>query len=306
MSLDFCAIDFETANWFRGSPCAVGMVRVIGGRVVSTYQRLMKPPEGIDEFDEFNIMLHGITPEMVANEPRFKDILPEIVAFADGLPFVAHYAAFDMGVIRDACDASGIARPEASYACTLVLSRLTWSLLSYSLPWVAEAAGFGLDQHHEPEADALAAASILLAIAREHQAASLDDLFSKTHVRIGWMSAEDWNGCHHESLRQMGVPSANANADPCHPFYGREIVFTGALSSMTRERAWEIVAEVGGQPAALVTKRTNVLVTGYQDGGKLRPGEVLSAKARKAAALGAAGQVIEVMDEADFVQRLAL
>ena len=67
------------------------------------------------------------------------------------------------------------------------------------------------------------------------------------------------------------------------------------------------MAKVGGQPAALVTKRTNVLVTRcFQAAGKLRQGEVLSAKARRAAALRAAGQAIEVMDEADFVQRLAL
>ena len=32
--LDFTAIDFETANGFRGSPCAVGAVRVRDGVMV--------------------------------------------------------------------------------------------------------------------------------------------------------------------------------------------------------------------------------------------------------------------------------
>ena len=123
MSLSFCAIDFETANTFRGSPCAVGLVKVVDGQVVDTRRWLMRPPEGYDEFDAFNIMLHGITPEMVRGEPRFAERLPEILAFADGLPFVAHNAAFDMGVIRDACDASDSPGPTASYACTLVFSR---------------------------------------------------------------------------------------------------------------------------------------------------------------------------------------
>jgi DNA polymerase III epsilon subunit-like protein len=281
------------------------MARVINGELVESRHRLMRPPQGWDEFDEFNVMLHGITPAMVAHEPRFHKVLPEIVAFADGLPFVAHNAAFDMGVIRDACDASFIEWPQATYACTLVLSRVTWSLLSYSLPWVAEAAGVTFGQHHEPEADAIAAASIMVAIAREHGAASLADLLSATAVRLGSMSADAWRGCHRE-WSMSAAPSAKSNADPSHPFFGREIVFTGALSSMTRERAWEVVAEVGGQPAALVTKRTNILVTGYQDPRKLRPGEGLSAKARKADALRVAGQAIEVMEEADFVQHLAL
>lgn len=77
MSLSYCAIDFETAHWFRGSPCAVGLVKVVDGAVVDTRRCLMRPPKGCDEFDEFNISLHGITPEMVQHEPRFAQRLPE-------------------------------------------------------------------------------------------------------------------------------------------------------------------------------------------------------------------------------------
>lgn len=303
MTLDFCAIDFETANSFRGSPCAVGLARVVDGRLADTYRRLMRPPEGYDDFAAFNVKLHGITRDMVAREPRFGDILPEIVAFADGLPFVAHNAAFDMSVIRNACGASEIAWPQASYACTLVLSRLTWKLLSYSLPWVAEAAGVELDNHHDPEADALAAASIMVAIAREHGAASLDELLSATGVPLGSLVPGDWYGCLRNGFTHL-VPVANQNADPNNPFYGREIVFTGELSSMTKPTAFQVVASVGARPCHNVTKRTSILVMGYQDASVLRPGECLSGKARRAEELRAAGQAIEIMCEADFLQNL--
>jgi DNA polymerase-3 subunit epsilon len=307
MSLSFCAIDFETANSYRGSPCAVGLVKVVDGQVVDTRRYLMRPPAGYDDFEPFNIDLHGITPAMVRGEPRFADRLPEIIAFAEGLPLVAHNAAFDMGVIRDACVVSDLAWPAASYACTLVLSRVTWSLLSYSLPWVAEAAGVSFDHHHDPEADARAAASILLAIAQHHGATTLEELATATHAQLGSMSADVWSGCHRTWSGNRGeVPLANPNASPDHPFYGREIVFTGALSSMTRTMAWDRVADVGGRPVPGVTKRTNVLVVGYQDARKLRPGEELSAKARKARDLRERGQQIEVMPEVDFIQLLAL
>ena len=33
--LDFVAIDFETANSYRGSPCSVGLVRVRNGSPVA-------------------------------------------------------------------------------------------------------------------------------------------------------------------------------------------------------------------------------------------------------------------------------
>jgi len=306
MGLSYCAIDFETANALRGSPCAVGLIKVIDGQEVGRRRWVMRPPKSVDYFDEFNIELHGITPAMVAHEPRFADRLPEILAFADGLPLVAHNAAFDLGVIRDACEESGLAWPTATYVCTLVLSRTTWNLLSYSLPWVAEAAGVALDQHHDPEADAAAAAGILATIAEHHGVGSFEELFATTYARLGTMSAEDWSGCHSVWSGKGPVPNANPNADPDHPFYGREIVFTGALSSMTRGVAWERVATAGGQPAPGVTTHTNILVVGYQDSRKLRPGESLSAKARKARDLRATGQEIELMGEVDFLQLLAL
>ncbi len=307
MSLSFCAIDFETANWYRGSPCAVGLVKVVDGEIVGARRYLMRPPKGYDEFDAFNIELHGITPAMVRGEPRFAERLPEILAFADGRPFVAHNAAFDMGVIRDACIASDLPWPEASYACTLVFSRVTWSLLSYSLPWVAEAAGVPFGHHHEPESDARAAASILLAIARHHGATTLQEIAEAAHTQIGTMSAGAWSGCHRAWSGGLDdIPVANPDADPDHPFYGRELVFTGALGSMTRAMAWDRVAEVGGRPAPGVTKHTNVLVMGHQDARKLRPGEELSAKARKARDLREHGQPIEILPEVDFVQLLVL
>ena len=66
--LNFCAIDFETANANRGSACAVGLARVVDGEIVATTHFLMRPPEEVDWFDGFNVELHGITAEMVARE----------------------------------------------------------------------------------------------------------------------------------------------------------------------------------------------------------------------------------------------
>ena len=303
-TLDVCAIDFETANAFRGSPCAVGLARVMNGQIVETKRLLMRPPEGCDEFDPFNIGIHGITPAMVRGEPRFAERLPEMLAFADGLPLVAHNAAFDLGVIRDACDASGLVWPSARYACTLVLAHRTYELLSYSLPWVAEAAGVTCDHHHDPEDDATVAARILVDIAARHGAATLDALLCATGCVLGHIGPESWRGCTHEGNGVL--PTANPDADPAHPFYGREIVFTGALGSMVREQAQQLVAERGGTPANGVTRHTDILVLGYQDARMLRPGEALSTKARKAAELRAKGQPIELMGEIDFVRLLEL
>lgn len=196
MALSFVAIDFETANSFRGSPCAVGLARVRDGAVVATARWLIGPPAAYDHFDGFNMMLHGITPEMVEHEPRFAARLPEILAFVGDLPVVAHNAGFDVGVIRDACDASGLPWPDLRYACSLVLARQTYDLLSYSLPWVAEAAGSPLDHHHDPAADAAACAAIVLDLARRREAASLPDLVTASRCFLGHVGGDSWEGCH--------------------------------------------------------------------------------------------------------------
>ena len=56
----FTAIDFETANGFRGSPCSVGVVRVRAGAMVERASWMMRPPLGFDRFDPRNVRIHGI------------------------------------------------------------------------------------------------------------------------------------------------------------------------------------------------------------------------------------------------------
>jgi DNA polymerase III epsilon subunit-like protein len=54
MTLDFTAIDFETANSYRGSPCSVGLVKVRDGQIVDESFTLIHPPVRFDHFDGFN------------------------------------------------------------------------------------------------------------------------------------------------------------------------------------------------------------------------------------------------------------
>ncbi len=106
MTIDFAAIDFETANEFRGSPCAIGLALVRNGKIVEEHRLLMRPPQssGPDDFASFNVDLHGISWEMVKDEPEFLDIWNSLTPIIGDLPLVAHNAAFDIGVLRDALD----------------------------------------------------------------------------------------------------------------------------------------------------------------------------------------------------------
>lgn len=296
-------VDFETAS-VRGTPCQVAAIRVRDGvedGVYLTY--VFQPP---DHFDGFNISLHGISPEMVAGAPAWPDVCSQLIEFADGAPLVAHYAPYDMGVVRDACDLYGLEWPTVNYTCTVSISRMVWpGLASYSLLLLCSTLGITVDRdrHHDALYDSRLAARVLELAMKKKEAMHLAQLLDRTWIRFGEITPDGWYGSHVRSRSWMDIPEADVDADPASPFYGKVVVFTGELA-MVRRAAWQLVAEAGGQPAATVTKQTNMLVCGYQDMYKLAAGQTKSSKLRKAEHLHAAGQPIEIFTERDFFRLL--
>ncbi|WP_222272389.1 exonuclease domain-containing protein [Modestobacter marinus] len=305
--LDFVAIDVETANARRGSICAIGVAVVRSGVVVSTHSWLTRPPAGLDEFDWFNVDLHGITPEMVADQPTFAERLDQLLRLADGLPLIAHNAAFDIGALREACIAADRAWPTTDYACSLIMARRALDLISYRLPMVSTECGVDLIDHHEAGSDALACAHIVLEIARRRNVDTFAGLCTHLQILAGRLDAATWRGCRSNpdtaSTTGPQVPDAAADADPEHPLYGQVMVFTGALS-IRRQDAWDAVARCGAVVEAGVTKRTTMLVVGDGFTGH-DPANFWTGKAAKATKWRAKGHRIEVLTEADVVDLLA-
>lgn len=323
MGLDFTAIDFETANGFRGSPCAVGLTKVRSGRVVDEASWLMRPPANHDHFEYHNVRIHGIRSEDVAGLPRFGELFPEIGAFIGGDILAAHNAAFDLGVIRSGLEVSGLAGPAYEYVCTVMLSRRCYSLVSNSLPFAAEEAGVPLVNHHDAAEDARACAGILIDIAARNKANSIAELYISLGLDLPRQDAFDpaQDALSKASLSALSAaaggapvrpflsgwpeeganPLPNADAKPSHPLYGQTVVFTGQLA-MARPEAKVRSAELGARPESRVTARTTVLVVG--DGfvaSDLRSGR-LTGKARRVLELHDRGQPIEVISEGEFLQ----
>lgn len=314
MSLDFVSLDFETANESRSSACAIGLVEVTNGVSTRVMSRLFRPPAGFDDFSGWNIAIHGITPQMVADEPRFADLWPEVLDFIGDRPIVAHNASFDLSVLRATLNASDLEWPELSYACTMVMSRALFDLTSHGLSYVAHKAGipWNEEKHHDALYDAQACANITLAMAKIKGQSDLFGLLGCLSLTEGRLLAGGWETCrstHHraDSLDQTRVKMSareihvNIDAKRTHPLFGKHITFTGGLHSMSRTDAWFEVARIGAIPGESVTKQTNVIVVGQKEVSKFKPGETSSEKFRKAEKLRALGQDIEVIDERDFL-----
>jgi DNA polymerase III epsilon subunit-like protein len=305
VTLDFTAIDFETANSYRGSPCSVGLAKVRNGFVIDELTTLIRPPAPYEYFDGFNTLLHGINAQMVRNAPQWPEALARIMNFAGGDVLVCHNAGFDVGVIRYACIAAQMPWPSVDFLCTLVSARRCYTLASYSLPFVAEECAVVLGRHHQAAGDALCAATIAVAMARFKGVKSLIELAEIVNVRVGHMETGTYKGSiYRRPGHGLINPELNPDADPEHPLYGQVIVFTGTLLAMTRQVAWEEVAKVGGLAERGVTKLTNALVIGDINPAVLAPNTLTTGKAAKALKLLDKGYEIELMTEDDFVRAL--
>jgi DNA polymerase III epsilon subunit-like protein len=307
--MDFVALDFETANSHRGSPCEVALVRVRNGKVVDTYDTFLYQ----DSFDGFNMALHGITPDLVEEAPEIESEWPTIRSFIGDDPIVAHYAAFDTGVMRDSLGLGAFESP-ITYFCSVVLSRQLLNLPSYRLPWVADALGVEFEETHRSLADAIAVAEIVLTLLSRSNSSSLLELAESIDVRPGLISSTGWKGSVHKSQYAgrltasqraeilESIPVSELYEDP--DFVGKDVVFTGTLESMTRQEAQLRVMKAGGIPKTSVSKRTNLLVFGQQDSYSLRPGAKYSNKMSKAMELIELGANLEVVDEETFLQMI--
>ncbi len=120
--LEFVAFDTETSGAYPLGADVVefGAVRWKGGKVIDTYQTLLKPREPMSAFI---IGIHGITNEMVADAPIMAEKVHEIADFMKDAYLMAHHAPFDMGFMAIEFEKAGISFPERPVVCTSLLSR---------------------------------------------------------------------------------------------------------------------------------------------------------------------------------------
>jgi DNA polymerase-3 subunit epsilon len=154
----FTAIDFETANRYRNSACAVGLVRVERGRIVRRASYLVRPPFRWFEFTP----IHGISWNRVCRAPAFDALWRQIGVFLRGIDFLAaHNAAFDRSVLRACCEWYSLPAPRIPFRCTVRVARESWGIRPTTLRNVADYLGLRL-RHHEAGSDAEACARIVM------------------------------------------------------------------------------------------------------------------------------------------------
>ena len=303
----FAAIDFETANNFIGSICAVGIAVMDDSYIVDKKYWLIKPHEDYRHFDPFNVMIHGISKDMVADAEEFDAVYTdEILPLLDGAVVLAHNAAFDMSALRHVLDLYGIEYPDIRYICTYKAALRTWDdLENYKLNTISEFLDFRFEHHNALE-DALACANVLRAVIKEKDAADFIGLLSALGMRAGRLFSCGYSPCsigRQNYNKSLGIAATTDRFDEEHEFYRKKIAFTGTLLSMKRKDAMQKVADAGGYISDAVTEDTDFLVMGTQDYGKFSNGRE-SSKTQRAKALISEGRKIQIIDEKEFIKMI--
>lgn len=316
-TFDFIAIDFETANECRDSACQIGITTVKHGQIQEVKSWLINPES---YFNPFNTSIHGITAEMVKDQPTFKELWPTIAPYFGnkevGSIIFAHNATFDIKVLLYMLERYQIPNPSGTFGCSLAVSRRTWiGEPSYSLTSLCQKFKI-LPGSHDAGEDSRACAELILLAAQAKNvdftkemlsAEDINEIEDKFQIYFGDFSDQGYlpSICQRLSkakrvINIVGDTSKN-NLDSI--FYQKNIVFTGTLSSMKRSDAQQIIADIGGANQVGVNKDTDYLIVGQQD-YRVVGEDGMSSKQEKAIKMIEKGASLEILSEDEFLRSI--
>ncbi|MCI1915359.1 MAG: hypothetical protein LKJ05_06535 [Bifidobacteriaceae bacterium] len=163
-SQGFLAFDVETPDAANARICQIGCVeQTVTSQGIETkgYGYLVNPECG---FSPWNVRVHGITEDDVAQEPDFSYLWRTALAepFESHI-LVAHNARFDMNVLDKTLSSYGVEHGPMRFVDTLQVARTCYpELPNHKLDTVSAYLGVSLEHHHDAGDDAWACYGILV------------------------------------------------------------------------------------------------------------------------------------------------
>ncbi len=162
-------------------------------------------------------------------------------------------------------------------------------------------------KHHRAESDSYATAELAIKAFKEIGVESKEDFPEKLKTNIGRLFTGGYKPSETKRIYKpknlekiVGDPEKH-NKESI--FYGKTVVFTGKLSSMIRDEAQQLIADIGGINGKGVTKSTDFLVVGQQD-YRVVGEDGMSSKQEKAIKYIEQGSDIEILSENDFTRNV--
>jgi DNA polymerase-3 subunit epsilon len=272
---DFVVVDVETACSRVSSICQIGIVGFQGGVPVFEFETLIDPR---DEFDDFNVSIHGITDRHVRGRPHFGQLHSEIDKHLAGRVTVAH-SAFDRGALSAACLKHGKPEIGTQWVDSVLVARRAWPELgSHKLNMLTQHLGIP-HSHHDALSDARATGMVVVR--------ALD---------ITGLTLKELSQPSRRSPRSSGPVARPGGA--AGPLSGHCVVMTGDFTAPKATMA-DMISSAGGAVTSTVSRKTTMLILGAQDPTTFA-GKDKSAKHLKALELVAAGQPLQILSEGEL------
>lgn len=186
--LDYIAIDFETANYYKNSACSVGLVRFIDGKETDSCYSLIHPAK-MYFVPEWTRDIHHISYNDVRDKPYFPEIWNSMVMpfinKTPGVPLVAHNGnMFDMPVIKGCCEYFEMDLPSIEYFDSLIIARKTWpNIKSHKLTDLGQHFGINYLAHDALE-DSRVCGQIIKLAADKWGVSSIEELLAACKTGI--------------------------------------------------------------------------------------------------------------------------
>ncbi len=153
-------VDLETSGFQPGQARVISLAALAlddEGRVEQSVVSLLNP--GVDPGPTH---VHGLTAEMLEDQPTFAEIATDVSALLHGRTLVAHNVGFDYAFLAAEAELAGVALPVDTVMCTVELARrLELGLDNLRLETLAAHWGVTQTRPHDAFDDALVLSRIL-------------------------------------------------------------------------------------------------------------------------------------------------
>lgn len=157
----FIALDVETSCSDPASICQIGIACVRPDNRIETFATLVNPKM---RFSTFNVQLHGIGPDHVADAPDFAATFARLSPLLSRHTLIQH-SGFDRRAIHAACAITALDAADWQWGDSVRIARRAWPEFigngGHGLGHLKKRLGLSFE-HHDAGEDAKAAALVVL------------------------------------------------------------------------------------------------------------------------------------------------
>ena len=303
-NLTFALIRIECCNQYKDTPCRLALVGVKNSEIVEQKEFFIDPLDA-----EFDFMTSGTTLEDLRGRGSFAEQFPALLDFIKQYPVLVSTAdGYDADVLFNAITLHKVECGSLPYMTAKNVLRRAYDSYSYQFDYLCDEMGVSVDGI-TPMDFAIAWCQLLIKACADKEFADLLMFAEENRIVVGSISLQGYDRCHIKRIYKPKKKEVTeydpANFDETHPFFDRNVVFTGKLTYFLREDAEYYVERIGGHCSSGLTKATSYLVVGVQSPSQVGP-DGLSAKQKKAIKYREEGMEIELLNETDFIDIMGL